>query len=234
MLQSAAKALRNPRSSVEERFKEALAALNLSQFLLVLDSFEASLDESDRIKDPDVAGFYRQLLIDLDSSRAVITCERLPVDAMTLPKKAWEHPLVGLTKADFLRFLLRDGAIAGLLRSGHLTHQMLLSLYETTGGLPLCLDRIAKDIGKDSIASSETTSLAVEPSLRGFCNDLSARLYRSLSPAAQAALIRAAVYAAPINAAGLQAVAGERQNVLIFPIEEWTDRALASRRREGY
>lgn len=228
-LQLAAGGLRNPGSSVEERLKQSLAALNLSssRFLLVLDGFEAGLDESGRIKDPDVARFYRQLLSDLDSSRAIITAERLPSDVMTLPKKAWEHPLGRLDKADFMRFLIRDGAVAKRLRSGHLSRQVLLQLYEATGGLPLCIDRIAKVLGKDNIAYSNATTQAAEPLLISLCDDLTVKLYQSLSSAAKDALIKAAVYAVPINQVGLEAVTRRWQGGLISLIKEWCDQRLA-------
>ncbi len=233
-LQSTSEGLRIPRYSVEERLKQSVAALNLSssRFLLVLDGFEAGLDESGRIKDPDVSRFYRFLLSDLDSSRAIITAERLPADMMTLPKKAWEHHLGGLSRADFMRFLIRTGALSERLRSGHLTRQMLLQFYEMTDGLPLCMNRIANVLGNDAIESPKATTQHEEPP-QGLCNDLTSKLYQSLSTAAKDALIRVAVYAVPINRAGLEAVSGVFQDELEPMITHWIDRGLAFQNPRG-
>lgn len=230
-----ANGFRNPGSSVEERIKKAVAALNFSssRFLLVLDDFQSCLDESGRIKDVEVARFYRMLLSDLDNSRAIIIAESLPTDVMTLPKKAWEHSLVSLSMADFLRFLIRNGAVVQHMRSGHISHQMFLSLYEASSGHPTCLDRMAKVLGRDDTARSNSTSKDIEPLPGRLCDDLTDRLYRSLSPAAANALIRAAVYEIPINLAGLETVTGECRDALASLITEWTDRGLAFQPSKG-
>jgi tetratricopeptide (TPR) repeat protein len=234
-LQLAGAGLKNPSSLLEERFKQSFASLNLSssRILLVLDSFEAVLDQFGRIEDPDVARFYRLLLSELDSSRAIIVSERLPEDVMTLPKKAWHHALGGLSRAEFLRFFSRDAAIAEHLRSGHFGRQMLLQLFETTMGLPTCMGRMAKVLEDDSIATSTAISQADEPLTRSLCDDFTDRLYQSLSPAAKDALIRAAVYSIPISSAGLEAVTRESQEVLAPLITEWTDRGLTFQTPKG-
>ena len=146
-IQAAVHTLRTLGNSADKRLREAVESLNLGQFLLVLDGFEVNLDESGQIIDPDVAMFYLLILNSLDRSRAIITSERLPANATTLPQRAWEYALTGLTKADFFRFLQRDGDLVVRLRSGELNHQMLAQIYERTDGLPLCFDRTCKTLG---------------------------------------------------------------------------------------
>jgi len=56
-IQAAVQALMTPGNSADRRLREAVEALNLGQFLLVLDGFEDNLDDSGQIIDPDVAMF---------------------------------------------------------------------------------------------------------------------------------------------------------------------------------
>jgi KaiC/GvpD/RAD55 family RecA-like ATPase len=104
-IQLAVQALRNLGNSADKRLREAVEALDLGQSLLVLDGFEVNLNESGQIIDPDVAMFYSLILNSLERSRAIVTCERLPVNALTLPQRAWEYAVTGLTRVDFFRFL---------------------------------------------------------------------------------------------------------------------------------
>jgi hypothetical protein len=81
---------RNPELSVEDRLHDAVAALNVGRFLLLLDNFESNLDEADRhISDSEISGFYQYLLESLSgSSQAIITTRYPPSDAPVLPPKA--------------------------------------------------------------------------------------------------------------------------------------------------
>ena len=234
-IQAAVRTLRTLGNSADKRLMEAAESLNLGQFLLVLDGFEVNLDESGRIIDPDVAMFYLQILNSLDRSRAIITSERLPANATTLPRGAWEYALTGLTRADFFRFLQRDGDLVVCLRSGELNHQMLAQIYERTDGLPLCFDRTCKTLGGVNPAYSlaEAMSQSALRSSSSLCDEITSRLYGSLSPDSRASLSRAAVYAVPINLDGLAAVTEETQERIRGLSEEWTKKALAFRRDDG-
>jgi tetratricopeptide (TPR) repeat protein len=235
-IQAAVQALRNSENSGDKRLKEAIEALNLGQFLLVLDGFEVNLNDSGQIIDPHVAMFYLLILNNLDRSRAIITSERLPGNAMTLPQRAWEYAVTGLTRADFFRFLQRDGDLAARLRSGELNHQTLAQIYERTEGMPLCFDRIGKALGDVSPANPAhfiAEAQSVSQSSTSFCNEITSRLYGSLSPESRASLSRAAVYGVPINPNGLEAIAGELRERIKGLSEEWTKKALAFQEDNG-
>jgi tetratricopeptide (TPR) repeat protein len=232
-LQEAAWALRTVDSSAEHRLVKAVESLNLDRFLLVLDDFEVNLDKSWRIIDPEMSAFYKKLLNSLSISRAIITCERLPEDVLTLPKKAREHTIDGLSKADFFRFMHRDGAVAGRLRTGDLVHQSLFQIYETIGGLPQCMDRIRKVLDDSNTSKSANKSKIAAKDPKEICESYTARLFGSLDSESRKALCNASVYAVPINLAGLEAVTGIRQEYIMSLSEEWTKRSLAFRTING-
>lgn len=237
-IQTAVQALRNPGNSADKRLAKAIEALNLGQFLLVLDGFEVNLDGSGRIIDPDVAIFYSQVLNSLDRSRAIIASDRLPENKMTLPLRAWEYAVTGLTKADFIRFLQRDGDLAARLRSGELNHQTLAKIYEITDGLPLCFDRTSRALALVDVSPAHPAYSIVEAKFAShspisFCDDITSRLYDSLSPDSRESLSRAAVYAVPINLEGLAAVTGAMQERIKDLSDEWTKKALSFREDSG-
>ncbi len=235
-IQAAVQALRNPGNSADNRLREAVEALNPGQFLLVLDGFEVNLNESGQIIDTDVAMFYLLILNNLNRSRAIVTSERLPGNALTLPQRAWEYAVTGLTRADFFRFLQRDGDLTARLRSGELNHQKLAKIYERTNELPLCFDRISKALGDVSPANPAhfiAEAQSVSQSSTSFCDEITSMLYDSLSPDSRASLSRVAVYGVPINLDGLEAVTGEQQERIKDLSEEWTKKALAFREDNG-
>jgi len=235
-IQAAVQALRTPGNSADKRLREAVEALNLGQFLLVLDGFEFDLNESGQIIDPDVAMFYSLILNNLERSRAIITSERLPGNAMTLPQRAWEYAVTGFTRADFFMFLQRDGDIAARLRSGELNHQTLAQIYERAEGMPTCFDRISRalvDVNPANPAHLIAEARSSSQSSTSFCEEITSRLYGSLSPDSRASLSRAAVYGVPINLDGLEAVTGKLHERIKDLFEEWTKKALAFRGDNG-
>lgn len=232
-IQAAVHALRDPVNSADKRLREAVEELNLGQFLLVLDGFEVNLDESGQIIDPDVAMFYLLILNNLDRSRAIITSERLPGNALTLPQRAWEYAVSGLTRADFFRFLQREGDIAARLRSGELNHQTLAKIYERSEGMPLCFDRISKALEYVDPAYFMAGAESASQASGSFCHEITSMLYGSLSPYSRVALSRAAVYAVPINLEELEAIAGGPREQIKGFSEEWTKKALAFQEDNG-
>lgn len=223
---AAVQALRTP-GSADNRIKEAVRALDLGQFLLVLDGFEVNLDESGQIISEDIAAFYTQILNSLGRSRAIITSKRLPQNATTLPQRAWEYALTGLTRADFFRLLHRNEDLAARIRSGKLNHQMLTRIYERTHGLPLCFDGICKAPVDVNPAHFIAVDQSASKSSISYCDAVTSELYGSLSPDSRKSLCRAAVYGVPTDLDGLEAVTGEpRERIKEFSLE-WTERALA-------
>lgn len=233
---AAVQALRNPGNSADKRLREAVEALNLGQFLLVLDGFEVNLNESGQIIDTDVAAFYLMILNNLDRSRAIVTSERLPGNASTLPLRAWEYSVTGLTRTDFFRFLQRDVDLNVRLRSGELNHEKLAKIYERTNGLPLCFDRICKALGDVGPANPDrfnAEAQSVSQSSTGLCDEITSMLYDRLSPDSRASLSRSAVYGVPVNMDGLEAITGEQKERIKGLSEEWTRNAMAFQRDDG-
>lgn len=233
---AAVQALKNPGNSADKRLREAVEALDLGQFLLFLDGFEVNLNESGQIIDADVAAFYLMILNNLDRSRVIVTSERLPGNASTLPQRVWEYSVTGLTRADFFRYLQRDVDQNVRLRSGELNHQRLAKIYERTNGLPLCFDRICKaleDVDPANPGQFNAEAQSVSQSPTGLCDEITSMLYERLSPDSRVSLSRAAVYRVPINIGGLEAVTGEQHGRIEGLSEEWTRSALAFRRNDG-
>ncbi|HSD56844.1 MAG TPA: ATP-binding protein, partial [Methanotrichaceae archaeon] len=109
--------LRDPAVSPGERLKSMLDMLERGRVLILLDGLD--LDEkTGMVEDPELAEFYLHMLRQMDRGRAIITSKVLPADAMTLPRKAWEWPLLGLPEAAFIRYLLNDDLISSSYRSG--------------------------------------------------------------------------------------------------------------------
>lgn len=231
-LMTASRALSNPASSVNQRLEEAVEALNLGHFLLVLGEFDANLDESGRIKDPDVSQFYLMLLNNLTSSRAIITSRSLPKDAMTLPRKAWEHSLRKLTNLEFIRFQQRDRVAADPQRPEELTSQKLIEMYEQIVG-SRCMGELARALREANFFEVAANSIPGKSSPQSFCDTVVAWLYGLLSSDSENALSKAAVYSLPINLMGLEAVTGETQERIRDLSEDWTNLALAFRTDGG-
>lgn len=227
-LMTASRALSNPASSVNQRLMEAVEALNLGHFLLVIGEFDSNLDESGSIKDPEVSQFYLMLLNNLTSSRAIITSQSLPKDAMTLPRKAWEHSLRKLTNVEFIRFQHRDRVAADSRRPEELTSQKLIEMYEQIVGF-VCMSELARALREANFFEVASNSLPGRSSPQSFCDTVVAWLYGLLSSDSGKALSKAAVYSIPINLVGLEAVTGETQERIRDLSEDWTKLALAFR-----
>jgi tetratricopeptide (TPR) repeat protein len=206
--------LRDPDVSPVERLKSMLEMLERGRVLILLDGLD--LDEkTGKINDPELAEFYLHMLRQMDRSRAVITSKVLPADAMTLPRKAWEWPLLGLSEAAFIRYLLNDDRISAGYRRGEISYARLQELHSSLG-LPTCLAQTRRGLR----IAGENISL---------CDEFLARLYGSLSPEAGLALALAAVFGTAVNPAGLAAVARVPENIASAFAEEWQELSMAYR-----
>ena len=105
-----------------------MEVLKDSRFLIIWDGLDLD-SKTGKIMDTSLAEFYLQMLPDLGASRVIITCETLPADALTLPLRAWEWQLSGLSKAAFMRFLLQDESISDLYRRGEITYEKLQEVH---------------------------------------------------------------------------------------------------------
>jgi tetratricopeptide (TPR) repeat protein len=204
--------LRDPRIPLKERLRQLLEAINKGRHILILD--ELKLDRAAAtIEDRELAEIYLQVLR-LEGGRAIITCQALPADALTLPARAWEWSVRGLSEPSFAKSLLEDDGLAEAYRKGELSYAALQELHESVAGLPAGLGWMAK-------------ALRGEEKARDL--DLFALLLSRLSPEGRAALSRAAVYGVAVSPAGLGAAAGVAEEEVQILAEEWRDLALAYR-----
>ena len=206
--------LRDPAVSPGERLKSMLDMLERGRVLILLDGLD--LDEkAGKIKDAELAEFYLHMLRQMDRGRAIITSKVLPADAMTLPRKAWEWPLLGLSEAAFIKYLLKDDRISAAYRKGEISYRRLQELHGSLAlGPSACLPQMRRGL----MMAEEGISL---------CDEFLARLYESFSPEARQALSYAAVFGTAVSPAGLAAVAGISEESALAFAREWQDFSLA-------
>src|SRR5216684_1813875 len=96
------------------------------------------MDESSRrIRDADLADFYKHLLTNLvDGSRVLITSRYRPADVESLPPTAHEEPLSDLPATDFFKLLLHDANIEQRYRADELPHELLVKMHLLFGATP--------------------------------------------------------------------------------------------------
>jgi tetratricopeptide (TPR) repeat protein len=240
--ESAADDLDNPKISLNDRQRGVISSLNRGRFLLVLDNFETNLDEATlRILDPDLTHFFTHVLSDLlGESRLVITCRYLPADAGPLPAHVLHESLKDFPEADFIKYLLRDPEVEQRYYREELPHERLVWLHELFGGTPRFLAQIrtvlrtisatelSQDVAQVPVASDLDPSV-LQARRDQYCQQIfTDRLYRYLTPAAQRALTRAAVFRIPVDLDALAAVTGESASTLRSVTKECETYAFAT------
>lgn len=207
-----AQSLRNPSVPLGERLKKMLDILERDRALIILDGLD--LDErTGKINDTELSEFYLQMLRLMDRARAIITAQSLPADAPTLPRRAWEWPLLGLSEAAFIKYLLKDERVALAYRKGEVNYEGLQALH---GALApsACLPQMRR-------------GLMAAPKGSSICDEFLAELSNSLSPEARLALAKASVYETAVTPEGLAAVAGVSEERALAFAKEWQDLSLA-------
>jgi tetratricopeptide (TPR) repeat protein len=193
------------------RLKALMEVLKDSRFLIVLDGLDLD-GKTGKIMDTNLAEFYLQMLPDLGASRVIITCKALPADALTLPFRAWEWQLSGLSKAAFMRFLLQDEAVANRYRRGEINYEKLQEVHSKAYIKPASPAQMRQALGLgESCTGSEALAL----------------LSASINPASRLALSRCAVYSNLFSLAGLVAVAGVAEDEALAMAKEWQKLSLA-------
>ncbi|HPS91472.1 MAG TPA: tetratricopeptide repeat protein [Methanothrix sp.] len=240
-LSAIAEDLNKPKLSVQNRLRDAVAALNEGRFLLLLDNFESNIDEADRhILDSELSEFYQHLLEYLSGgSRAIITTRYPPSDVPVLPPKICREDLGDFPESSFLKIMQRDPEVERRIRSGELPMPLLSKLYEKFGGTPRFLIQIreaVKQMGAE-ILGTELAKVELPTGIdqgelerlrdKYFGGIFIDRLFGYLSPESQKALCRAAVYGVPVTLEGLTAVSGESPECVQEFVRIWRDRAFA-------
>lgn len=210
--------LRDPAVSPGERLKSMIDMLERGRVLMLLDGLDPD-GKTGKINDADLAEFYLYMLRQLDRSRAVITSCVLPADALTLPRKAWEWPLSGLSEAAFIKYLLKDDHTAAAYRKGDISYERLQELHGSFAlGPSACLPQVRRALMMAEAEKGTRISL---------CDEFIARLIEQLRPEARMALSRAAVFETAVSASVLAAVAGITEERALAFAREWQDISLA-------
>jgi tetratricopeptide (TPR) repeat protein len=176
---------------VNERVAVLMELLRSNRILIFWD--DLGLDEkTGRISDPHLGELFDQMTKGLRSSRAIISCPKVPANASILPRLARNWKLDQLSRAAFLRFLLQDRMIADGYRDGEIAFDALVDLYSLYERDPSKLEQIRSALA------------------RGLPNDGDplARLAECLSPESLLALQCIAVYDVAMSPAGFSAAAG--------------------------
>ncbi len=136
--------LRDDRIPLNDRLRYIITVLNKNRFLLVLDNFEANINESTReILDPEIAGFYNHIISNLSGeSRAIVTSRYMPADVLVLPSIVKEKPLGDFPESSFIKFMLLDGIMEQRYYKKEISYALLSRLYELLGGTPRFLGQI--------------------------------------------------------------------------------------------
>ncbi len=173
----------------KERMNGLIQVLRTSRLLLLWDGLE--LDQSGRIPDPDLSQFYLMMVRGMGAGRAIITCSRLPAEALTLPARTWQWKAEGLSLGAFMRRLLYMPAIADRFRQGKISFAALAEHHRLSSGLPLGLNQTARALSLQDMPAG---------------GDALAALISRLEKGSLAALCRASICQIALSLAGIAAV----------------------------
>jgi tetratricopeptide (TPR) repeat protein len=182
--------LKDPSLSVKERLQISIDFLKANRILMLWDGLDLD-GKTGKIEDPAIADFYRLLLKDLVSARAIITCSSLPAEALILHSKSRELKIAGLSETAFIRFLLQDELVENRYRKGELSYGDLQALHSSFLENPAQLAQMRRALRTE-----------LSPG-----DDARARLCATLRPESNQALSRAAVYETAMSPAAFAAVA---------------------------
>ncbi len=209
--EEAAKSLKDTKRSVRERLKSLMQLMNASRILMVWDGLDLDA-KTRRISDQDLAELYLMMLKGMTAGRIIITCRTLPADALTLPARAAQWKLEGLSQAAFIRYLLRDGTLADRYKKGEISYDALAEHHLAAFGHPARLAQICKALGQGEFAAGE---------------DLLANLTSHLDSASSHAISQAAVFSIAISTAGLAEVCALTEDQAAATAGAWQNLSLA-------
>uniref|UniRef100_UPI002FD9E7D4 tetratricopeptide repeat protein n=1 Tax=Methanothrix soehngenii TaxID=2223 RepID=UPI002FD9E7D4 len=194
---------------VNERLAVLMELLRSNRILIFWDDLDLE-EKTGRISDPHLGELFCQMTKGLHSSRAIISCQKVPADASILPRLARNWKLDRLSQAAFLRFMLQDRIIADGYRKGEIAFDALSDLYSLYERDPSKLEQIRSALA------------------RGLPKDVDplARLAECLSPESLLALQCIAVYDVAMSPAGFTAAAGTDLESIAESLPLWEELSL--------
>jgi len=203
--------LKDSKRPMRERMQLLTDVLKSHSITILLDGLQ--LDEkSGKIRDPDLAMFYLQVLRGTGKTRLIVTCSTLPADALTMPAKARKMDLLGLYEAAFVRALLNDRIVANRYRKGEISYADLAGHHHFASGFPkrLALTRRAVSLGDFFAGGDALTKLA-----------------SVLASASSQALSCSSVYRIAVNLDGIAVASGIARKKAEAAAVQWKDLSLA-------
>jgi len=194
---------------VNERLAVLMELLRSNRILIFWDDLDLE-EKTGRISDPYLGELFCQMTKGLHSSRAIISCPKVPANASILPRLARNWKLDRLSQAAFLRFMLQDRIIADGYRKGEIAFDALSDLYSLYERDPSKLEQIRSALA------------------RGLPKDVDplARLAECLSPESLLALQCIAVYDVAMSPAGFAAAAGTDLESIAESLPLWEELSL--------
>lgn len=194
---------------VNERLAALMELFRSNRILIFWDDL-AQDEKTGRISDPYLGQLFDQMTKGLRSSRAIISCSRVPEDVPILPRLTRNWRLDRLSGAAFLRFMLLDRMIADGYRNGKISFDGLMDFYSLYERDPSKLELIRSALARGL----------------PYDGDPLARLVESLNPESLFALQCIAVYDVAMSPAGFAAAAGTDLESIDESLPLWEERSL--------
>jgi tetratricopeptide (TPR) repeat protein len=197
--------------AIRERLEAVMEILKSHRLLMLWDGLDLD-EQSGRIKDPELSRLYLKMIRGMTAGRVIITASALPADALTLPSRAWQWKIDGLSEAAFIRGLLSCPETADRYRRGEIAYERLIEHQRAASGIPCRLAQTSRALALGDIVPGEDALVSLIGRLDGEFS---------------IALARAAVYATAISPEGLAAVCGLTLENAMAAAERWQDLHLA-------
>jgi tetratricopeptide (TPR) repeat protein len=218
-------------SSLTIRDRLGVLVSDLSEgFVLVIDNFENSLNETTRaIQDAEISDFYVRLLNELiGTSRVIITSRYLPAAADPLPNDIAEKGLGEFSDTAFLKFMFREAKVKQRYRTDASRRKTLTSLHSRLGGIPQLAHQVREEL---TVIDADALQNEINQSAKSSSIDPNGPLHRldakhevycaklfverhhgRLSGDSKRILVRLAAYVEPIDVDGLAVISGSTIN----------------------
>jgi tetratricopeptide (TPR) repeat protein len=191
LLDAVARTLEYPgitQQPVEEKRIGVRRLLQEKPYMLIVDNFETITDDG-----------VRDFLLNLpEPSKVLITTREQKL------RQVWAISLKGLTESEALALIRSEGRRLGLTSLERAEGQVLLHLYQATGGAPLAIKWAVGQI-KQKGQSLDTVLAALHEARGSIFDNIFARSWGLLSADARQVLIVVPIFAASASRAGIEA-----------------------------